>query len=108
MAKKTANQMKDRRFSQKGAMSVITFLQTVKSSCDAYKINEGAVMWLFKQSLTKPAKAAVHSHVALTSSANTAYEGALRTYFDVVNFLLKRYVTESNIAAIANGVGSIK
>lgn len=49
MTKETAVKMKDRIFSGKNARSDITFLQDVKSACEACNIYEGTAMWLFKR-----------------------------------------------------------
>lgn len=61
-------------------------------------------MRLFKQYLNGPAKAAVKSRVILPNSVNTGHKGVLRTYSEVVQFILKRYVTDDNIANLDNEV----
>lgn len=48
MVKKIELQMKDRTFSGKDPMFVSAILQKLKSTCDAYLMDEGAAMWLFK------------------------------------------------------------
>lgn len=88
-------------------MSVIVFLQ-FKSGCDAGGICEGAAMWLFKQYLTGTNDAAVKSCVALPNSVNTRHEGALRTYFEAVLFLLIRYATDHKTANLENKVLALR
>lgn len=90
MAKKIAVLMKNRTFSGRDPMSVIGFLQEIKSSFDACEIHESTVMWLFKQVLAVPAGAAVSARVTLTNSARFYHEGALNAYSAIVQLLLKR------------------
>lgn len=45
---------------------------------------------------------------ALPNFVNTAREGALWTFSEVVNFFLKRYGTDNNAAKIDNEVQSLK
>lgn len=84
MAKSTAVQMEDRKFSEKNQISVITFLQDFKLVYNVRGIHERATMWLFKQYLTRLARAAVKSRVILPSFVNVGHKGALQTYSEVV------------------------
>lgn len=54
------------------------------------------MMWLFKQGLTDTAKAAVKSGVTLMNSAKFSHESALKSYFAIFKFLLKRYVADDS------------
>lgn len=65
-------------------------------------------MWLFKQYFTGLAEAAVKAKVTITSSAKCYHKGALKSYSAIVQFLLKQYVTDDNIAKLDAEVDSLR
>lgn len=65
-------------------------------------------MWLLKQLLTCPVYAAVKAEVGLKSSAKLYYEGALMSYSNAVQLLLKRYANDDNKAKLKANVCSLK
>lgn len=54
MAKRTAEQMKDKMFSEKYFISVFAFSQEIKSVCETCGTTEEAAMCLSKRFLTGP------------------------------------------------------
>lgn len=72
-------------------------LTRIQVSKDAYRIQEGAAVWLFKHFLTGLPKAAVKALGKLVNSAKCYDVGALKSYSTITQFLLKRYVTEGNV-----------
>lgn len=81
-------------------MSVSAFFQVFKLAGDPYGIHEGAAMWFWKELQKGPAEAAVKAQIALTSSANVYHERASKSYSAIVQFLLKRFVTDHNKAEL--------
>lgn len=65
MIKKRAVQMKDRTFNGKDPMSIIVFLQDFKAACNAYRIQEGAAMWIYEQYLSGRVESVIKARVAL-------------------------------------------
>lgn len=95
--KTIAVQIKCRIFSGKCQVSVLPFLQKFKVASGADRIREGAGMWLLKQFWAVPIEAAVKTRVMFMNSANFYFEGALKSYFTIVQLLLKGYVTDRNV-----------
>lgn len=108
MTKKVSVQIKDRKFTEKEPLGIISFLQDFKSACDACNIHEGAAMCIFKTFLTGSAEVAVKSRISLPSSSTQRHEGALQSYSSIVNFLLKRYATDDNIAKLDSDIRSLR
>lgn len=99
MEKAIAVPMKNRMFSGKYAMSIISVLQEFKSVCNVCIIHEGGTL-LFKQYFTGPIKPAAKAQVLLGNSASFYHEGALKSYYTIVQFLLKRCATDISIAEL--------
>lgn len=89
-------------------MSVVAFLQEFTSACDACGIHKGTATWLIKQVLTVSAEAAVKVQVKLTKYADFYHDGALKSYFAIVQSLLKRYIMDDNIARLNADVRSLR
>lgn len=89
-------------------MSVAAFLQKFKSAYDACGTYESGTMWLFRQLSIGPTKATVKAHVTITNSAKFYHEAALKFYYDVVQFLLRRYVADDIIAELDADVRSLR
>lgn len=85
-------------------MSVFAFLQQFKSACDTWWIHESAKMWLFEQYLTNLTMAVVKARVTLMNSANCPSVSAVKSYFVIVQLLLKRYVRDDNTARLKTKV----
>lgn len=100
MAKKIVIQLKDGIFSGKNLMLIFAFLQELKSTCDVCRIHEHPAMCIFKQFLTCTVNAGVEKPVTLTRFVSFYHEGALKSYSAIVQFLLRRYVTNDNIAKL--------
>lgn len=88
--------MKDHTFSGQLFLSVIVFSQEFKSACDASEIHDNTALWLSKQYPIGPAGAVVTEQVTLPWFANFSCHVALRSSSDIVQFLLKRYVTDND------------
>lgn len=89
-------------------MPVITFLQEFKSACNSCSIHKSDTIWLFKQLLTGPAEAGVEACVISTISINVYHEVALKSYSSIVQFLLKRIVTDDNVAKLNTQVHNLR
>lgn len=89
-------------------MSVIAFLQEIKSACDACEADEDAAVWLLKQLWRIPDEKAVKAWVTVTSSAISHDEGAIKSYCTSLQFFLKFYVTDENIAKVDAEVRSLR
>lgn len=100
MTKKVAVQMKDRTFCGRDQVSIIAVLQDCKAACDAFKIHEGAAIWLLKHFLTRCVEADIKALVALPTKTAKAQEDCPTSYSTVIKFLLKLYATGVNIAVL--------
>lgn len=98
MARKIAVQMKYRAFSGRDRISVIAFLQECKLAWHTFEIYKNTPMWLFKKFLTSPAEVAERALVTLASSADFYHKGILKSNSVIVQFILKRFVTDGNEA----------
>lgn len=63
-----------------------------------------AVMWPVQQYLSRLAEAAVKSVVTLLKSFNTEREGSMSMYSGKVQFLLKRYEINDDVANVSINV----
>lgn len=108
VANMTAVQMKEKMFSGKNRIPIFAFSQDFKSACDACGVHKRAALWLYMRSLTRFTEAAVKFSVPLRNPVNSGHDGALRTYYEVVKFLLKRYGTDDKIEKLDNEVDSLK
>lgn len=81
-------------------MSVICFVQYLKSACEACSVYECPAIFLFKQFMTVSVEAAMKAQATLAGSTNVFYEGALKSYCPIVGLRLKRYVTSGSIAEL--------
>lgn len=70
MVKTIMRPMKNRSFSKEDAMSVITFRETFRWAYDAYRIQNGKKIGMFKQYLAGPAEAAVRVRARLVGKAD--------------------------------------
>lgn len=100
MTKTVPVEMKDRMVDGRDPVSIITFLQDLKAMCDACNVHEGAVLWLFKYFLSSPVKSVTKARVTLPTDTMKPQEGCLTNVLAVINFLIKRYATDNNIATV--------
>lgn len=99
MTKKVAVQLKDWTFNSKESVSIIVFLQDFKAASTACNILKGIVMWIFKHYLSSSAESFIKARVALLKENTRAQEGCVTSYYTIVNYLLKQYATDDNIAS---------
>lgn len=57
-------------------------------------------MWLFTKLSTGPAKVSVRARVTLVNAASFHHESSLKSYSAIIQFFLKRYVTNDNISKL--------
>lgn len=57
-------------------------------------------MWLSKYFLKGPAETDMNAQVPLTNYANLYHDGALKSYSANFRFILRRWVTDDNIAKL--------
>lgn len=78
---------------------IISFLSAFKAPLDTNRINEGAAMWLLQLFMKKQAEATLSSRIALRSksSRKCQIEGTLKTYYEVVYYLLETRDTDNVI-----------
>lgn len=80
-------------------ISIIAFLSAFKPACDTNGMHKGADMWLLHFFMKKQAAAALKLRIALLPrSCRRRKEGALTTYWEVVNYLLDTYATDDVVA----------
>lgn len=59
-----------------------------------------AVMWLLKQYLSGPVEAVSKARVGLPSETSKSKKGCLTSFSAIVNYVLKLFATEGNIAPV--------
>lgn len=80
-------QMRSVNFKPSEPISMRSFLQNFRSSCDCNGIYRAAGMWLFQHSLKDRTKAALVHRVSATKENVPDRKGKLTTYCQVVNYL---------------------
>ena len=107
--KKLEVQMKNRTFDGNDQITVLGFLAKFRDACDINHLSEGVAMWCFQFFLSGQAEALLQSRLAGGSMAvDVEQEDLLRTYPQVVNFLLRTYATDEIIAEAYSDVMSFK
>ncbi|CAN8074214.1 unnamed protein product [Agarophyton chilense] len=97
--KKFNVQMKEHSFSGADAISFLNFLQRFKTACNHNGLSERAALWCFQFYLTGSAHALIQSRLfGETGAVDVRRCKMLRTYSEVVNFLLTTYATDEVIA----------
>lgn len=76
------------------------FLQVFKAAYNAWNIHDGAAMRLFKHYLTCPVETVIKDRIALRTKTAKSKEECLISFSAAENYLLKRFETVYNIAAI--------
>lgn len=100
MTIKNAVQMKDRTFNGKEPVLIIAFLQDFMETCDAYNIYEEVAMWLLTYYPRGPVESVIKARFTLPTETTKAQEGYLLSYLTIINYLLKRYPTDDNVATV--------
>ena len=96
--KRLSFQMGDTTFSGDDPIAIIDFLQRFKIACDQNGFSEGAAMWLFQFYLKGQAATLLHSRMqGNTMAVEEDQTEMLRTYPEVVNYLLETYATDEVI-----------
>lgn len=87
------------KFSGKDPIMVIRFLQQFKSACNQNGVHEGAAIWLFRFFLDDPVRSDVESMLEGDNNPSGAtQQEMLRSYPEVVNYLLETYATDEVLA----------
>lgn len=92
--------MKNRIINGKEPVTIIAFLQDFKAPCNACNIHESAAMWPFKNYLSVPVESVIKNGVAIRTQTAGAQEAYFTSHFAIVNYLLRLYATDENIAAV--------
>lgn len=96
-------QMNPHTFDLLNPISVIGFLRNFKLACGTNQIHESVALWPFHFFMKKSFSAASQSRLASNQMARTrvsskAKTTKLTTHQQVVNYLLRTYETDKNIA----------
>ena len=87
--------MRSHTFSGQDPIAVLGFLARLKTACDHNGITEGAAVWCFQFYLTGQAHALLQSRLnGNTMAVDVKRRELLRTYPQVINFLLRTYATD--------------
>lgn len=108
LVKKIKSQMKAHFFDPKDPIFIIGFLATFELTCDTNKIHEGAAMWVLPHFVKETIANALNSRmcaedrtaplVATVRHDKIRHQKLLRSYPEVVNYLLKKFATGAEIA----------
>ena len=101
--------MRSHTFSGQDPIAVLGFLARLKMACDHNGITEGAALWCFQFYLTGQAHALLQSRLNRnTMAVDVERRELLRTYSQVVNFLLRTYATKEVISEAVGDVTSFR
>lgn len=89
--------------------SIIWFLSNFKLACDTNGIHEGAAVWLFNFFIKKSVSTVLNTRLASKHTAHTRMPftektTSIMTYPQVVNYLLRTYGKDENIAETEDGI----
>ena len=101
--------MESHTFSGQDPIAVLGFLARFKMACNHNGINDGAAAWCFQSYLIGQAHAVLESHLnGNTMAVDMERSELLRTYLQVVNFLLCTYATDEVISEAVGDVTSFR
>lgn len=100
--------MRARTFSGKHLVAIITFLSDFKALNDAYIIQQGTDMWLFKNYLADPVEAVSKAQVAFRTQTAKSKEGCLASFSTIVKYPLKRSAMDDNITTVDANIRTFK
>ena len=101
--------MKSHTFSDQDPIAVLGILARLKMACDHNGITEGAAVWCFQFYLTGQAQRLLQSRLnGNTMAVDVERRELLRTYPQVVNFLLRTYATDEVISEAVGDVTSFR
>ena len=98
--------MKSHTFSGQDPITVLGFLARLNMACEHNGITEGAAVWCFQFYLTGKAHALLQSRLNGNMAVDVERRELLRTYPQVVNFLLRTYATDEVISEAVGYVTS--
>lgn len=101
-------QMKSAVFMPSDSISVLFFLQNIKTACKSNGIHETATMCLFPHFMNGPANAVLLHHLSAIVNNETHKEGTLTTCCQVVTFSLKNFATDDVTADAEADIMSYK
>lgn len=95
LERKMKVQMGEHRFNGSDPITILDFLDRFRETCDKHSVSEGLAMWCFQYFLGGSARALLTSRLTGKSLAiDSCKRETLRSYPEVVNFLLQTYATE--------------
>ena len=97
-------QLGQKQFDPADPVSILSYLSTFKTACDSIGVHEGAAVWLFSAYMKEPAKAALTMRIESNVKKSKPSKGQLRTYSEIVNYLLKTYASDDVIAEAEEGL----
>ena len=107
--KKLDVQMKTHTFGGQDPITVLRFLARFKIACDHNGVSEGAAVWCFQFYLTGQAHALLQSRLhGNIMVVDAEQRELLQTYPEVVNFLLRTYLTDEVISEAVGDVTSFR
>lgn len=100
--KRLQKQIRSHKFITFSSVSVLNFLSAFKLACSTNGIDESAAIWIFHFFIKGSFAAALNACWSLKSTSQSstprAKDGMLRTYAEVVNYLLQTCATNDVIA----------
>ena len=100
-------QMKNHSFSGDDPIAVLGFLSRFRNACDKNDISEGAALWCLQFYLTGTAHSILESRLTGgTMAVDVDRTEMIHSYKEAVNFFLKTYATDEEIALAYNEVTS--
>lgn len=89
-------------------VSIISYLQDSEAAENSCNIHEEAAVYLFKHSLVVLVKSVIKTLVALPVETARLQEEYLTSYFPIISYLLKRYMTNDNIVTVDADIQTLK
>lgn len=108
MRRKVAVQMKSQAYNGKASRSRTNILTEFKCACDSSCIHEGSAVWLFQTFVNCHALVAIKTRLAWSHNYATSHDEPITAYVEVLNHILKRYVTDADIARAGEDIHKFK
>ena len=97
--KRISQTLKTVMFDSSDAISILSFLEQFKRTCDSCSVNEGSAMWIIPHFMKKPAGTALMNRVRFPDKVlGNETEGILQSHPAVINHLLSEYASDQIIA----------
>lgn len=108
LSTKTVMQMKNRSFHGEDPVSSIALLQDSMTTCNSCNTDESAKVQVLKHYLSIPVEIVTTARVTLSTETARSKERYQNLFSGIVNYLLKQFATDDNIAICNDDIPKFK